>query len=273
MSDSSETPKAPSTTLLPSVEQLHISETPLPPPTLPKPFPFFLLPPELRSRILSLLLCPNSRPTVDLSDVNHLTSTSRLNYFFVSKRFGYESYHIFYSSHTFRIFQIDSRFYGKRTLPLLARLAVHYLNVITSLELRLGVAWSKPPKPWVVNDGLGLEDCQNVRTLKIFVEVDPSSPVFKGYRLEHDFYTDFCGVILRQIMERLRVLETVEYDAYPSVDRNGALMTRLIDETNKGKKRIIWGRERNWGDSLGDKLEMAQERASAKANAQGVNGS
>lgn len=74
-------------------------------------------------------------------------------------------------------------------------------------------------------------------------------------------------------MERLPVLETVEYDAYPSVDRNGALMTRLIDETNEGKKRIISGRERNWGDSLGDKLEMAQERASAKANAQGVNGS
>lgn len=74
-------------------------------------------------------------------------------------------------------------------------------------------------------------------------------------------------------MERLPVLETVEYDAYPSVDRNGALMTRLIDETMKGKKRIVWGRERNWGDSLDDKLEMARERARAKANAQGGNGS
>ncbi|CAL8580071.1 hypothetical protein XPA_005805 [Xanthoria parietina] len=267
MSTSFESPESPSTTSLPSLEQLHISETSAPPPTLPLPhrsFPFFLLPPELRSRILSFLLCPNSRPTVDLSDVNQRTSTSRLNYFLVSKRFGYEAYHIFYSSHTFRIFQIDSRYYSKRSLPLLARLPIHYLNVVTSLELRLGVAWSNPQKPWVVNDGLGLESCSNARTLKIFVEVDPSSPVFKGYRLEHGFYTEFCGVLLRQIIERLPVLETVEYDAYPSVDRNGALMTRLLEETSKGMKRTAWGKERNWGDSLADKLEMARERARVK---------
>ncbi|KAL8650833.1 MAG: hypothetical protein Q9226_004977 [Calogaya cf. arnoldii] len=275
MSGSSDSLALPSTTSLPSLEQLHISEVPLPPPTPPnprKPFPFFRLPPELRTRVFSLLLCPTSHFTIDLSDENYLTSTPRLNYFIVSKRFGYEAYHVFYSSHTFRIFQTHSRFLGKRTLPLLARLPAHYLNVITKLELRLGLGWHDPPKPWVVDDRLRLEHCGNVRTLKIFVEVDPSSPIFNGFRLSWNFYTDFCGDILRQIMERLPLLETVEFDAYSSVDLNGALMTRLLEETTKGKKRIAWGKERHWGDSLVDKLEMGRERARAKANAQDTNG-
>ncbi|KAL8779716.1 MAG: hypothetical protein Q9213_006805 [Squamulea squamosa] len=243
------------------LEQLHISEAPSPPSRPPKPsnsFPFFLLPPELRSRILSLLLCPTTRLTIDLSPSNHVTSTPRLNYFLVSKRFGYEAYHVFYSSHTFRIFQTHGRFLGKRTSPLLARLPIHYLNVITSLELRLGPGWSDPPKPWFVSDRLGLEHCQAARTLRVFVEVDPSSPIFKGFRLNREFYTNFCGILLRQIIERLPVLETVEYDAYPSVDRDGDLMTRLLEETRKGSKRIAWGKERDWDDSLADKLEKAR---------------
>ncbi|KAL8661534.1 MAG: hypothetical protein Q9168_008376 [Polycauliona sp. 1 TL-2023] len=260
-----------STTSLPALDQLHLSKTPGPPPCrpkTPKSFPFFLLPPELRSRILFFLLCPTSHFTIDLSDENHRTSTPRLNYFLASKRFGYEAYHVFYSSHTFRVFQTHYRFLGKRTLPLLARLPRHYLNAITKLELRLGPGWHDPPKPWVVNERLGLESCENVRTLKIFVEVDPSSPIFKGFRLDCDFYTDFCGTLLRQIMERLPLLDTIEYDAYSSVDRNGALMIRLLEESKKGRKKITWGKERNWGDSLADKLEMARDRARARANQQ-----
>ncbi|KAL8992564.1 MAG: hypothetical protein Q9169_007006, partial [Polycauliona sp. 2 TL-2023] len=88
MSDLPDPSQLPSTTSLPSLEQLHISATPSQPPTLPGPpksFQFFLLPPELRSRILSLLLCPTSHFTIDLSDENHYTSTQRLNYFLVSK--------------------------------------------------------------------------------------------------------------------------------------------------------------------------------------------
>ncbi|KAL8903881.1 MAG: hypothetical protein Q9171_007251 [Xanthocarpia ochracea] len=262
-----------SATPLPRFEQLHISKAsaaPPRPPTHPRPFSFFLLPTELRSRILYFLLCPTPRLTIDLSPYNHLTSTTRLNCFLVSKRFGFEAYHAFYSSHTFRIFQIHGRFLSKRTSPLLARLPVHYLSVMTSLELRLGPGWSDPPKPWVVNERLGLEHCKAVRTLKVFLEVDPTSPVFKGFRLDWGFYTNFCGTLLRQVIERLSVLETVEFDAYPSVERDGALMTRLLEETKKGKKRVAWGREREWGDSLADKLEMARVKAqSVKGEAKG----
>ncbi|KAL8830527.1 MAG: hypothetical protein Q9170_005702, partial [Blastenia crenularia] len=223
-------------------------------------FPFFSLPSELRSKILSSILCTETR-TIDLDPKNHLSASTRLNLFLVSKRFGYEAYHIFYSGHTFRIFQTHGRFLGKRTEPLLARLPSYYRAALVSLELRLGPGWSDPPKPWYVSDRLGLEDCTSVRTLRVFVEVDPSSPVFKGFRLNRDFFTHFSGDLLRGVIERLPVLETVEFDAYPSVDRHGALVTRLLDDARRANKRIAWGSQRDWGDSLADKLEKVRLKA------------
>ncbi|KAI4181619.1 MAG: hypothetical protein L6R41_006517 [Letrouitia leprolyta] len=234
--------------------------------TTHKPFPFFNLPSELRSKILSYLLCPDTR-TVDLDPCNHRSATDRLNLFLVCKRFGFEAYHIFYAGHTFRIFQTHGRFLGKRTEPLLARLPTHYRNALVSLELRFGPGWSDPPKPWYVSDRLGLEDCSSVRTLRVFVEVDPSSPIFKGFRLNRDFFTNFSGTLLSDVIERLPVLETVEFDGYPSVDRHGALMTRLLEEARRAKKRIAWGSEREWGDSMADKLEKARVMKAQEAKA------
>ena len=105
-----------------------------------------------------------------------------------------------------------------------------------------------------------------VRTLRVFVEVDPSSPIFKGFRLNRDFFTDFSGNLLKEVMERLPVLETVEFDAYPSVDRHGALMTRLLDETRKAGKRTTWGPQRDWGNSLAAWLEKGRLKAQEKRN-------
>lgn len=100
-----------------------------------------------------------------------------------------------------------------------------------------------------------------MRTLRVFVEVDPSSPIFKGFRLNRHFFTDFSGALLQGVMERLPVLDTVEFDAYPSVDRDGALMTRLLEATKTAGMRIAWGSQREWGDSLADKLEKARLKA------------
>lgn len=98
----------------------------------------------------------------------------------------------------------------------------------------------------------------------MFVEVDPSSPVFKGFRLNRDFFTDFSGALLRDVLARLPAVDTVEFDAYPSVERSGALMTRLLKETRDADKRVAWGRQRDWGDSLADKLEKARLKARQK---------
>ncbi|KAL8739039.1 MAG: hypothetical protein Q9190_007899 [Brigantiaea leucoxantha] len=245
-------------------------------------FRFFDLPSELRFKILDhvLLISPL---TVDLDPSNHNTASTRLNLFLVSRRFHEEAYRAFYSGHTFRIFQTHGRFLGKNELPLLARLPTRYRAAITSLELRLGPGWSKPPKPWFVSDRLGLEECRAVRTLKVFAEVDPSSRVFKGFRLNRVFFTNFSGHLLHDIIERLPALDTVEFDAYPSVDRDGALMSRLLGEANEGKKRVIWDPNRawndgpanghkpspthsthKWGDTLADKLELGRLRSQQK---------
>lgn len=230
------------------------------PPPANKAFRFFDLPSEIRSNVLSYLLCTERR-TIDLDPANYRTSTARLNLFLVSKNFGYEAYHVYYGGHTFRIFQTHGRFLSMRTEPLIARLPSYYRNALTSLELRFGPGWSDPPKPWYVSDRLGLEDCTSVRTLRVFVEVDPSSPVFKGFRLNRHFFTDFSGTLFQKVMARLPVLDTVEFDAYPSVDRDGALMVRLLEDTRKAEKRIAWGPQREWGDSLADKLEKARLKA------------
>ncbi|KAI4212901.1 MAG: hypothetical protein LQ351_004426 [Letrouitia transgressa] len=223
-------------------------------------FRFFDLPSELRSKILGDCLVVDPR-TVDLNPFNYRTASSRLDFFLVSRRFHEEAYRVFYSGHTFRIFQTHGRFLGKKDLPLLARLPTRYRSTITSLELRLGPGWSDPPKPWFVSDRLGLEECARVRTLKVFIEVDPSSAAFKGFRLNRVFFTNFSGHLLHDVIERLPSLDTVEFDAYPSVDRDGALVTRLSKEVEEGGKRIMWGSETEWGNSLADKLELARLRA------------
>jgi hypothetical protein len=86
------------------------------------------------------------------------------------------------------------------------------------------------------------------RTLKVFVQCDPSHPVFEGFRISKDYYTDFCGQLLQKILERLPGLVQVEFDAWPSVEKNGPLMARLLAETRHAQKKVLWGPERGWTD-------------------------
>lgn len=207
-------------------------------------FRFFDLPAELRRKILRMLLLVDR--TIDLDPLNHRRIGPCLDTFLTSKRFHEESYPIFYGGNTFRIFPTHGRFFGNKILPLLARLPARYRAALVSLELRLGPGWDNPPKSWKVNDRLGLEDAMAVRLLKVYVEVDPSHDIFNGFRVTKDFFTDFSGFMLRDIIDRLQALEEVQFDAYPSVSRDAALMSRLLEEARKCRKRIGWGPERGW---------------------------
>ena len=102
-----------------------------------------------------------------------------------------------------------------------------------------------------------------VRTLKVFLECDPSHPVFEGFRISKDFYTDFAGDLLREVVQRLPSLKHVQFDGYPSVRRHGPLMTRLVREAKGSKKQIIWGPERKWKDDEGIEAEV-EEREKEK---------
>ena len=161
-----------------------------------------------------------------------------------------EAYPIFYGGHTFRIFPTHGRFFGNRVIPLVARLSPRYRAALLSLELRLGPGWSNPPTSWRVDDRLGLEEMTAVRSLKVFVQCDPSHDVFKGFRVGKAFFTDFAGVILGDIIYRLPVLEEIQFDAWSSVSKDAPLMTRLLIEARSNSKRIAWGPERGWDNEF-----------------------
>ncbi|KAL9099044.1 MAG: hypothetical protein Q9163_005399 [Psora crenata] len=190
-------------------------------------FRFFDLPSELRSKILSFLLVTEA--TIDLHPEHYLSPSQRLKLFLVSSRMHEESSHAFYSRHTFRIFPTHGHYFGNRIVPLIARLPPKYRMLLTSLELRLGPGWSVTPKFWRVHDGLGLEEMQNVRVLKVFIEVDPSQDIFNGFRAGKNFYTDFARQLLQSVMHRLPMLQTIEFEGWPSVKtRGGTLVDALV---------------------------------------------
>ena len=97
----------------------------------------------------------------------------------------------------------------------------------------------------------------------MFIQCDPSHPVFEGFRVSKDYYTQFAGDLLQQVLARLPHLTWVEFDGYPSVQRKGRLMMRLLDETRAAGKKILWGPERGWtGDPEEDNDEVPQAEES-----------
>ena len=78
-----------------------------------------------------------------------------------------------------------------------------------------------------------------VRLLKVFVEVDPSHDIFRGFRVGKDFYTQFSTDLLEQIIERLPALERVEFDGWPSVMREGPLMRKLVDVARQMRRTVV----------------------------------
>ncbi|MCJ1272794.1 hypothetical protein MMC21_000583 [Puttea exsequens] len=204
--------------------------------TSPQPFRFFDLPSELRSKILSYLLTLDS--VIDLHPTNYRAAHKRLALFLASKRLHLEASTLFYSTHTFRILPTHGRFFSPRTIPLPMRLPLRYRAALTSLELRLGPGWSNPPKSWRVTDALGLEQMDAVRRLRVFVECDPSHEIFRGFRIGKDFFTEFSGGLLEGVLEKLPVVETVEFEAWPSVMWEGPLMKSLRRIARGKGKRV-----------------------------------
>lgn len=77
-----------------------------------------------------------------------------------------------------------------------------------------------------------------MRLVKVFVECDPSRDIFKGFRVGRDFFTNFAARLLEEILKRLPGLVQVEFDAWPSVMREGPLMRKLV-EVAKGSGNTI----------------------------------
>lgn len=228
-----------------------------------KPFPFLALPSELRVKVYEHFFS-DTDAVIDLGPDNYKRIHKHLGLMRVCRQLHDEATHFFYSSRAFRLFPTHPGRYFKTKKPLLARLKPGQRECITKLELRLGPGWGAPPKGWAVNDALGLKDCVGVRRLSVFVECDPSDGIFKGFRRSEGFYEGFSRHLLGAVVAGLPNVAAVEFDAWPSVKKSGAMMRGLLDVAAQSQRPICWGPERGWTDADGD-----EDDAQAPAKGEG----
>lgn len=210
-----------------------------------KPFPFMMLPSELRCKVYGYHFADSER-TLDLDPANYKLIHKKLGLLRVCRTIYAEASHYFYSTRSFRIFPTHPGRFFKTKKPLLARMNARQRSSITSLELRLGPGWSMPPRGWVVNPALGLQDCVNVRYLTVFVECDPSDGVFNGFRRADGFYEAFSRNLLEKVLAELPSIDRVFFDAWTSVKKSGSMMRTLFETTASQGRKICFGPERGW---------------------------
>ncbi|KAL2195559.1 hypothetical protein P885DRAFT_39669 [Corynascus similis CBS 632.67] len=225
-----------------------------------KPFRFLDLPSELRVEIYALHFEGIDR-VVDLDSDNYKRVHKKLGILRTCRTIYHEASHVFYSTHTFRIFPTQPGRFFKTKKPLLARLNTNQRRSITSVELRLGPGWNKPPRGWVVNPALGLAECVNVRQLTVFVECDPSDNFFKGFRKADGFYEAFSRNLLDEVLAEMPFVDRVHFDAWSSVKKTGGMMTSLLEVAEARGRKICWGPERQWTDQEEEEPAMAHLQA------------
>ena len=149
--------------------------------------------------------------------------------------------------------------------------------------MRLGIGWAAPPRCWDLDgDNTFLPEksrwirprsaaaaaggtaakltpsarvltyLTSLRRLHLFIECDPSNPVFTGFRISETFYTEFAAYLIKRVLELVpkdAPLEFVQVDGWPSVKRSGTLIKeveRVVQDEGsviRGGKRlkIVWG--------------------------------
>jgi len=214
-------------------------------------FSFFELPAEIRNRIYRLVLF--SKPGYRGANGWRKSRTSILA---TSKKMHQEAAYILYSSLSFRIFPLQDF----TPAPVIQELPPMYRSMVTKLEMVVGSSWTSPPKTWRVSKLLAkrLKTLSAVQTLKIFVELDPSLPMFEKYRVSFDFYTDFCGNLFHDVLETMPHLTAIELDGNPGVDTNGPLVSRLLAEAQGEGKTCSMGPTRALSTLAGSKTVFWQ---------------
>ncbi|OTB01311.1 hypothetical protein M426DRAFT_75270 [Hypoxylon sp. CI-4A] len=217
-----------------------------------QPFRFLDLPSELRLKVYDYHFV-GTGGVLDLEYDNHKRIHQKLAIFRTCRTIYREASYFFYSTHPVRIFPCTPGRFFKTKKPLLARMKPNQRSCMTSLELRLGPGWSQPPRGWVVNPALGLADCVHVNKITVYVECDPGNDIFKGFRQPGNFYERFSKSLLTSVLDEMPWVHKIEFEAWPSVKKSGALMRGLMEVTTSRGLGIIWGKERGWTDA--DEIE------------------
>jgi len=194
------------------------------------PFPFFKLPAEIRNRIYRLIFFSKAGYRL----IDGRLRPCRTAIMTASKKTHQEAAYVLYSAMSFRIFPLQDF----TPAPVIQELRPMYRAMVTKLEVTLGSSWTSPPKSWRVSKLLArrLSKLEAVQTLIVFVELDPSLPMFEKYRVSLDFYTDFCGELLRNVLVCMPQVTHVDMNGNPGVEATGPLVTRLLIEVEaKGK--------------------------------------
>lgn len=186
---------------------------------------------------------------LDLDPLNHKRVHQKLAILRVCRTLYREASHYFYSTHPVRLFPTHPGRFFKTKRPLLARLKTPQRQSLSTLELRLGPGWSKPPRGWAVVPELGLAECTNVRKVVVFLECDPGTDTFHGFRQPHEFFEGFAQSLLENVLNDMPWVAQVEFDAWSSVRKSGTLVQRLLDVVKSRRLLQTWGPERGWTDA------------------------
>ncbi|KAH7034639.1 uncharacterized protein B0I36DRAFT_82731 [Microdochium trichocladiopsis] len=229
-------------------DDIPIANAQKPRPAAPQPFRFLDLPYELRVEVYKYHFA-NTGHVLDLDPLNYKRVHQKLAILRTCRTFYREASHCFYSTHPVRLFPTHPGRFFKTKKPLLARLKPGQRQSLTALELRLGPGWSKPPRGWVVNPDLGLADCTDVRKITVFVECDPGTDTFSGFRQPNEFFEGFAQSLLENVLKDMPWVDRVEFDAWSSVKKSGTLVQRLIEVAKSHHLKVTWGPERGWTDA------------------------
>ena len=86
--------------------------------------------------------------------------------------------------------------------------------------------------------------------------------MFEKYRISDTFYTDFAGSLLRDVLQVVPQVESVEVGGYEFVGIHGPLVTRVVDVIFTEGRKLVWSEENGWREraARGEEEKGAKQR-------------